>query len=107
MLLGARAQDENERGFEDELRKKKLGVVFLARRRNHLFQNLLPKSTGRSTFNGRDHDREIVGTCQPFPAKISVTEQNAEGFEEGQAPKQINFEVDFIRDQGRRIEKIF
>ena len=51
---------------------------------------------GRSTFNGRDHEREIVGTCQPFPANISVTEHDSKGFE-----------VDFIRDQGCRIKIFF
>jgi hypothetical protein len=66
------------------------------------------KNLGRSTFNGRDHDQEIVGTCQPFPAKFSVTELNAEGFEEGQAPRQMKeFEDDLIRDQGRRKEIFF
>ena len=51
----------------------------------------LKSMAGCSTFNGQDHDREIVGTCQPFPAKISVTELTTEGFEEAQAPKQMKF----------------
>ena len=32
-----------------------------------------------------------MGTCQLFPAKISVTEQNAEGLEETQVSKQMKF----------------
>lgn len=46
-------------------------------------------NSGRSTFNGWDHDQEIVGMCQPFLAKISVTELDAERFEEAQAPKHM------------------
>jgi hypothetical protein len=66
------------------------GYIYIARRRNCFLWNLRPKSTGCSTFNGWDHDREIVGMCQPFPAKFSETKQKAEGFEVGQAPKQIS-----------------
>ena len=48
-----------------------------------------------------------MGTCQPFPMKISVTELDAEGFQEAQAPKQKENEVDFIHYQGRRSEIFF
>ena len=66
--------------------------VYIARGRNRPLKNPRLKNTGRSTFNVQDHGREVVGTCQPFPAKILVTKQKAEGFEEAQAPKQMIFQ---------------
>jgi hypothetical protein len=65
--------------------------VFIAGGLNHLTEIYgqqkrdVPHSTDTITIN------EIVGTWQPFSAKISVTKQNAEGYEEGQASKQMKF----------------